>query len=192
MRGFGGSPDTAAHIAYLPSHTHAYTHTHALRCLEQPGSKENNKYSECTHAFFYSHTQTHTERSAWVTVSLADRGAGVRFGWLKQREKCFKASALGCRPEPPQAAATASLHFRDQDARTSFRGLSLLCSVSFLLIPPTANTTPLAYIHPRHSSFSLLLASIRPSSFSLMPPGADRRYLHVWGRRCSVEGQRSR
>ena len=101
MRGFGGSPDTAAHIALPPlTHTHAHTHTHThthmhahkLRCLEQPGSKENNKYSECTHAFFFSHkhthahAHTHTERSAWVTVSLADTGTGVRFGWLKQRE----------------------------------------------------------------------------------------------------------
>lgn len=58
MRGFGGSPDTAAHNAYLPSHTHKPW------CLEQPGSKENNKYSEYTHAFslFLSHTHTHTRR----------------------------------------------------------------------------------------------------------------------------------
>lgn len=66
---------------------------------------------------------------------------------------------LGCIREPPQAAATAPHHFRDQDARTSFRGLSLLCSVCLLFIPPpTTTTTPLASIYlritpPSHSSF---------------------------------------
>ena len=142
---------------------------------------------------------THTERSARVTASLADTGAGVRFGWLKQRGRCFKASLLVCRPEDPQTAATASLHFRDQNA--SFRGLFL----SFTQPPPHSPPPPLppppssplpASIHPHHYSLSLLSLHLFFFFFFfffffLMPPGADHSYLHVWGRRWSIEGERS-
>lgn len=87
----GGWEEGCLEALQIQPHTSLTSpHTHKLRCLEQPGSKENNKYSECTHTFFfpYKHTHKHTrrERSARVTVSLTDTGAGVRFGWLKQRE----------------------------------------------------------------------------------------------------------
>lgn len=141
----------------MQPHT-SFTSPLTHRCLEQPGSKENNKQSKCTCAFFFPHKYTRTERSAWVTVSLADTGAGVRFGWLKQREECFKASAQGWSlprrlPQPP----STSLHIRD---RFAFPLGVLSLQLCLLLAHPTLFYLPLI-----SSIMHVALPSLHPSSF---------------------------
>lgn len=102
-----------------PHTSPASPQTHKPKSPKQPGSKENIKYSKGARFPPYepahARTTTHRERSGWVTESLADTGAGIRFGWLHQgdvlRPQCRAAEQRFPRqlPWPPSTSETKKL-----------------------------------------------------------------------------------